>query len=281
MKTRSRKKHGGQICIMAILMLFLIGQVYPIIWLFISSIKPAVEFSNNPFSLPITPTLKNYYRVIYESNMFSYVKNNVIVTGCAIVFIVGLSATVGFALEKFAFEKINARLELLFTIGILIPVQVTLIPLFIYYSNLNVLDTYPGLILPQIGFGLPMSVMLFKSFYSYVPNELIEAGIIDGCSIYRVFGQIIFPMSKNTVVTIVTTYTIFIWNDFIFANTFTRSNNMKTTGVGLQDFIGAYGSTDWGAIFAAVCVTILPILLLYFVMNKQVLSGVSQGAVKG
>lgn len=282
MKTEKRRRpiRWGKVGAAILIGVFLVMMVYPVLWLFISSIKPGIEFSNNPFSLPQAPTLRNYQRVLLESGILSYIKNNVIVTFGSIFFIVLFSATVAFALEKFHFRA-NKRLRALFTAGILIPVQVTLIPLFIYYGRLGILDTYPALILPQVGFGMPMSVMLFCSFYSYIPNELLEAGVIDGCSIYRVFAQIVLPLSKNTMVTVVAIYSIFIWNDFIFANTFTRSNAMKTTGVGLQEFIGAYGSTDWGAIFAAVCVTILPILLLYFLLNRQVIAGVAAGSVKG
>jgi raffinose/stachyose/melibiose transport system permease protein len=123
--------------------------------------------------------------------------------------------------------------------------------------------------------------MIFVSFYSFVPNELLEAAIIDGCSTYRIFLQIIFPLSFNTVITIASMYFILIWNDFIFANTFISDTAAKTVAVGLRDYVGAFGNVDWGSTFAAIAISILPPMLIYFVLNQKVTAGMSLGAIKG
>ena len=121
----------------------------------------------------------------------------------------------------------------------------------------------------------------FVSFYYFVPNELIEAAIIDGCSPIRVFMQIIIPMAKNTFITIAAMYGILIWNDFIFANTFISRNDAKTVAIGLKDYVGAFGNVDWGLTFAAISISILPPLILYFSLNKYVTVGMTAGATKG
>lgn len=123
--------------------------------------------------------------------------------------------------------------------------------------------------------------MLFVSFYSFLPNEIIEAGIVDGCSPYRIFFSIVLPLAKNTVITISSMYTILIWNDFIFANTFISDNNAKTIAVGLKDYIGAFGNVDWGRTYAAIAVSIIPPIVVYFCLNKYVTAGMTMGATKG
>ena len=111
---------------------------------------------------------------------------------------------------------------------------------------MHILNTSFSLILPQVGFALPLSVMLFVSFYSFIPNELIESAIVDGCSPYRTFISIVFPLAKNTVITVASMHSIFIWNDFIFANTFISEQAAKTVALGLKDYVGAFGNVDWG-----------------------------------
>ena len=142
------------------------------------------------------------------------------------------------------------------------------------------LDTWFSLILPQIGFCLPLSIYLFTAFYRYIPNSMLEAAIIDGASVPRSFFSIYFPLSKNTIMTVATVNFISVWNEFVFANTFTLSTSMRTIPVGLKDFVGEYGKVDWGCTFAAITLTLLPLLILYFVFNKSIISGMTAGAIK-
>ena len=206
--------------------------------------------------------------------------NSLKVTGISLLLIIVLSATAGYALSKF---RVRGRRKVysFFTFGIMIPVQITLIPLFIFYSKMGILNTSFALILPQVGFALPLSVMMFVSFYEFVPDELIEAAIVDGCSPFRTFIQIVFPLARNTVITIASMYSILIWNDFIFANTFVSENSAKTVAMGLKDYVGAFGNVDWGATFAAIAISILPPLIIYFALNKWVTAGMTAGATKG
>ena len=122
-------------------------------------------------------------------------------TAISLILIVVLSSTAGYALSKFKVRG-TKTIYSFFTFGIMVPVQITLIPLFIFYSKLGILNTSFSLILPQVGFALPLSVMMFVSFYEFVPNELIEAAVVDGCSPLRTFIQIVFPLARNTVITI-------------------------------------------------------------------------------
>ena len=193
-----------------LIILFLIIQIYPVIWLFIASIKPTVELSSAPFAFPENPTLENFVNVLSDGKIGLYMWNSLKVTGISLILIVALSATAGYALSKFRVRGKKIIFSF-FTFGIMVPVQITLIPLFIFYSDMGILNTSFSLILPQVGFALPLSVMMFVSFYEFVPNELIEAAIVDGCSPFRTFIQIVFPLARNTVITIASMYSILIY----------------------------------------------------------------------
>ena len=134
----------------------------------------------------------------------------------------------------------------LFLIGIIVPVQIALVPLFIDYSTVNLLDTYPSMIIPLAGFALPMSIYLFSSFFEYIPRETYEAASLDGAGPYRIFGLITLPLSVNTVVTVVLVNSIFIWNDFIFANTFVLSEGLKTDPAGAAELHRSHGRRPTG-----------------------------------
>ncbi len=263
-----------------VIILFLLIQVYPVFWVFMASLKPTVELSASPFSLPSAPTFENFIKVIKEGKIWGYMINSVKVTGGSLILIMALSSMAGYALSKFV-SRFNNALYSFFTFGIMIPVQITLIPLFIFYSRMDILNTSFSLILPQVGFALPLSIMMFVSFFTFVPNELIEAATIDGCTPYGIFVKIILPLAKNTFVTIASMYSILIWNDFIFANTFISKDSAKTVAMGLKDYVGAFGNVDWGLTFAAITISILPPMIVYFALNKHVTAGMSAGAVKG
>lgn len=274
------KKNVIKIVFVILILVFLVIQIYPVIWLFIASVKPTVELASEPFAFPKTVTFENFVNVLSDGKIGMYMWNSLKVTGLSLILIVVLSSTAGYALSKFRMRG-KKQIYSFFTFGIMVPVQITLIPLFIFYSNVGILNTSMSLVLPQVGFALPLSVMMFVSFYEFVPNELIEAAIVDGCSPFRTFIQIVFPLARNTVITIASMYSILIWNDFIFTNTFISETNAKTVAMGLKDYVGAFGNVDWGSTFAAIAISILPPLIIYFSLNKWVTAGMTMGATKG
>lgn len=256
-------------------------QVYPLIWLFTTSLRTPHDFaSGNLFGLPREWTFDNYARALGTGNLPLNILNSLIVTVGANILIVVLGMMAAYALEVLGF-RLKGVVRAVFLLGIIVPVQIALVPLFIDYSRIGLLDTYQSMIIPLAAFALPISIYLFSSFYSYIPHETYEAASIDGAGPYRIFGKITLPLSVNTIVTVVLVNSIFIWNDFIFANTFVLSDNLKTIPLGLQNYIGAMGNVDWTATFAAVCVTITPLLLVFLVLNKAIVYGLESGASKG
>ena len=274
------KKKIGKIVFAIVILAFLLIQVYPIIWLFMASVKPTIELSTTPFALPKVVTFENFIKVFSDGKIGIYMWNSLKVTGISLILIIFLSSTVGYALSKFRIRG-KKQIYKFFTFGIMVPVQITLIPLFIFYSKMGILNTSFSLILPQVGFALPLAVMMFVSFYDFVPDELVEAAIVDGCNAGVTFIKIVFPLARNTIITIASMYSILIWNDFIFANTFISDSNAKTVAMGLKDYVGAFGNVDWGLTFAAIVISILPPLIIYFALNKWVTAGMTMGATKG
>lgn len=263
-----------------VVLLLLLVQLFPILWLLASSFRPTLWLTTAPFAPGGPVSLDNYFGIFANSEILLYIRNTAIVTGASLVLIVILAAGAGFALEILE-SRLNKPIAAIFLIGIMIPIQVSLIPLFSTYRSLHLLNSYQALILPQVAFALPLSVLIFQSFYRYIPRELIEAAIVDGCNVYQIFFRIVLPLMRNVVLTVASLNFVFIWNDFIFSNTFTHSVEFKTIAVGLQEFIGAFGATDWGQTFAAICLSLVPVVLVYLLLNKQMMAGLSAGAVKG
>lgn len=280
-RPRRRPRTPFHMLMTVLVIAIVIVQVYPLLWLFLSSIRHENDFaSGNPFALPTSITFSNYTRAFSGGNLGRYILNSVIVTMGANIVIVVMGMMGAYALQVLGFRGSNI-VRSVFLLGIIVPVQIALVPLFVDYSKLNVLNTYQSMIIPLAGFALPMSIYLFSAFFQYIPKDTYEAASLDGAGPYRIFALITLPLSVNTVVTVVLVNSIFIWNDFIFANTFVLSDDMKTVPLGLQNYIGALGKVDWTATFAAVCVTITPLLLIFLVLNKAIIYGLEGGATKG
>lgn len=259
----------------------LILQVYPFLWLLQTSLRDRQDFAAaNPFSIPTDLTLDNVARAVEQGDLLRNILNSLIITGgsCALLVVCGMAGA--YAIQVLGFRG-SALVRGLLLLGIVVPVQVALVPLFLDYSRIGLLDTHLAVMIPLAGFALPMAMYLFLSFFRYIPRELYEAASIDGAGPYRIFFRITLPMSMNTVVTVVMVNAIFIWNDFIFANTFILSEDLKTIPLGLQNYIGAMGNTDWTATFAAVSLTVTPLLLVFLVLNRAMIYGLESGASKG
>ncbi len=277
----SLRRKSGSIAFPALLFIMLAIQIFPILWVLVSSFKTLDEFriGSNPFALPKSLYFGNYVNAIVKSDLLVYFKNSLIVLVFVLLGILVLSSMAGFALEKLRFRFRRAGL-MFFLFGIMVPIQVTLIPLYQIYRELHILDSYVSIILPQVGFGLPVSIFLFVSFFKFMPNEVMESAVMDGASMPRLFVGIVLPMSMNIVVTVATLYGVFAWNEFIFPFTFLNSKDMLTVTLGLRDYVGNYGMTDWGATFSAIMLTVTPTFIVYFLLSKSIISGMTAGAVK-
>lgn len=267
-----------KVVIGGILLLF---QVYPVFYVISSSMKTKDDLRTLPsYALPSSLNFDNYRKVFETSPILNYFKNSIIIVLFVLVLLLVFSSMAGFALNKIDFKG-KRFLRSFFLLGLMLPFQVALIPLFTIFTSLGILNTYSAVALPQVAFSLSFSIQLFDSFNSFLPNDVIEASIIDGCSPMESYIRIVCPMSKNSILTVATMQGVFCWNEFICAYTFTRTTDMKTITLGLNDFVGTFGLTDWGCMYAAITVMILPTFIFYFLASKYMLSGLTAGAVKG
>lgn len=274
------REHCKNALVTLISVLVLVLFVYPLVYTVLNSLKTYDDFVSNPqYALPKLLTWENYEKV-FRSNFLRYFLNSVAIAALVVVFTVVFSAMAAFAIAKLRFRGQKA-MEVFFLLGLMIPYQVVLIPLYITYSKIGLLDTYWALVLPQVAFGMPFSVQLFLAFFADFENDLLEAAVIDGCGIGRAFLSIVVPLCRNIIITIATLRAIFSWNEYVFAYTFIRSKTMMTVVLGLNAFVGEEGLVDWGPTFAAISVTVIPTLIVYMFLNKYMQSGLAEGAVKG
>jgi raffinose/stachyose/melibiose transport system permease protein len=190
-----------------------------------------------------------------------------------------LAAPAAFAIEKLRFAGSQKVLSY-FLLGLMIPVFVSLLPMFQAFNALGLRNTYWAVVLPQVAFNLPMAIYVYRGFMRNIPDALLEPAATDGAGPFRVFISIVAPLSVNATVTIAVFNFMFVWNEFVFANTFLTSDPVRTLPVGLNDFVGQYGKVDYGASYAAIVVSIVPTVLLYLFLNRRVIDGLTAGAVK-
>ncbi|MGF7144912.1 raffinose/stachyose/melibiose transport system permease protein [Anaerotaenia torta] len=256
-------------------------EIYPIFWLITASFKQQYEWTAKPaYALNDGFFWQNYVDAWTRGHMSTYFKNSLINTLVALVFIVYFSVTVGFALTKMNW-KWRERVNAYFGVGIMVPVATALIPLFQIYNKMNLLNSRTGLILVYIAFGLSLSFYLVGGYMRSLPMEIMEASVIDGCGIYKMMWHIVVPLMKNAIVTVLVLQFFFKWNDLIFSMTFISSSALKTVQTGLLYFETEFGAKNWGAIFASVSMSVVPLLILYIALNKKVIEGMTSGAVKG
>lgn len=270
-----------QTAIKIFIILLCIIETYPIFWMLSASFKQQHEWVSSPaYALNKGFYWQNYIDAWTRGHMSTYFFNSLITTLTSLVFIVYFSVTVGFALTKMRW-KMRKAVALFFDMGIMVPVATALIPLFQIYNKTNLLNSRIGLILVYIAFGLSLSFYLISSYMRSLPLEIIEASIIDGCGIFSLMWHIVVPLMKNAIMTILVLQFFFKWNDLLFSMTFISSSNLKTIQTGLLYFENEFGAKNWGAIFASVSMSVMPLLFIYVILNKKVIEGLTSGAVKG
>ncbi len=261
--------------------LLLVIALYPIVWLLLASVKSPHEFSLRPiYALPEGFYFQNYVDAWSSGKFNLYFANSVLVTIPSLLLVVGLSVSTAFGIEIMRWRIKNGIL-LLFLAGILIPGQMVLLPLYTMFYRLNLLDNRWGLIAAYTAFGFPLSVFFFVGYFKSLSHEILEAAIVDGANIYQVFFYVALPMIRNSIFTIGLIQFFFIWNDLLLSLTFISNTKLRTVQAGLLDFVGRFGERDWGPTFASISMSILPTLLIYLILNRFVIRGLTAGAVKG
>jgi len=213
-------------------------------------------------------------------NFAQYAVNSVVTVIPSLFLVLLLGSMAGFALEVLVWKGRGAVL-LTFLAGIMVPTQMILLPLFAAYFRTGLTGTLWPLIITYTATSLPLTVFLMATFFRAVPREVFEAATLDGASIIRSFFLVGLPMVRNALFTVGLVQFFMLWNDLLIALTFTNSGSLRTLQVGLLNFTGQFGSVQYGPLFAAICLNVIGILVIYLFLNKQVQKGLTAGAVKG
>ena len=262
-----------------LLIIFAIMCLYPLVWLFLASFKTNQELYFNTWGLPESWQLSNYLNAIIKGRVLQYFGNSVIIAVSAVVVTVILSTMASYAIARMHW-KLSKAVYGTFLIGMMVPVYGLIIPLFSIFKTMGLLNNHLAVIIPQIALGFPMAIFIICGFMQSIPRELEEAAIIDGCSIFQCFVKIILPIAKPSIVTVAVVQFINVWNDLLLPRIFLTDSDKMTLPVGLTNFQAMY-STDYVGMIAAVIITIIPSIIVYIILHKQIMEGMVAGAVKG
>jgi raffinose/stachyose/melibiose transport system permease protein len=257
--------------------LWLVIVILPIYWIVITSFKSqATYFLQNPFAPPTDPTLENY-RLVIQSDFIHYFVNSVIVTLGAVVPAVLISFMAGYAIVRGSGRSRLLRyVNSMFLMGLAIPLQATIIPVYLIIIRLRLYDTLLAIILPSIAFAIPLSVLVLSNFIRDVPKELFESMRMDGATEWGTLWHLAFPLTRPALVTVTIYNGLAIWNGFLLPLILTQSPTQRTLPLALWTFQGQY-SVNVPAVLASVTLTALPIIVLYAVGRRQLLSGLTAG----
>ena len=253
-------------------------MLYPILVMVFSAFKPTSEIYNSPFSIPDFRNIGNFARILTETSFPAYLANSVVVTGVSILSILTLGSMAAYALGRYRFPG-AAFVFLFFLAGLMVPLKLAIIPLFIQFRGLGLLDTRLSLILLYTAMGLPSAVFILTGFIRTLPQELEDAARMDGASEPRIMLSIMLPLTRPAMVIAAIHNAVPIWNDFFFPLVFIHTDARKTLPQGLTVFMGEF-STDWGALFAGLTLSALPIIVVYLVLSRHFIAGLTSGAVK-
>lgn len=251
---------------------------YPLFNMAISSLKTTREIFQHPFSFPVKVEVGNYRVVWIERGFGRYFANSLIVTFIAMFFVVLLGAMGAYGVSRYRY-RLNTFVYMLFLSGIMLPLKAAIIPLFLLIKNLGLMDTRASVILIFIAMGLPSTVFILAGFMKSIPMDLEYAARIDGCNDWRIFRQVVIPVTTPAIALAAIYNAVPLWNDFFFPLVFLQSDRLKTLPVGLASFFGQY-STNWGLLFTGLSIAILPMLALYLFMSTYFIRGMTAGAIK-
>ncbi|MDZ7801855.1 MAG: carbohydrate ABC transporter permease [Trueperaceae bacterium] len=253
------------------------GMAFPLAWMLYSSLKSNQEIFARPFGLPQDPDWGNWWVAWTTGDLGRLYLNSLLVTGSAVLIVVSLAALAAYAFARLRFPGRDA-LFYLFLIGLLLPPQTVIIPLFSLLRDLGLLNTYWALILPYASWPLALTIFMLRSFYRTLPGELEDAARIDGAGLWTTFWHVMLPLVRPALVTMVILNAVNLWNELLFALLFIQEETMRTLPAGLMAFYG-YHSVDYKLVFAALSIATVPVLIFYFIFQRQIIAGLTVGSL--
>jgi raffinose/stachyose/melibiose transport system permease protein len=270
---RSLAAHGA-------LILYTLIALFPVFVIIVNSFKTRKAIFSDPLALPGPETfsLIGYETVLQQGDFFGYFQNSLIVTVASIFFILLFGAMAAFALSEYRFKG-NTLMGLYLALGIMIPIRIGTVAILELMVATGLVNTLTALILVYTAQGLPLAVFILSEFMRQVSDDLKNAGRIDGLSEYTIFFRLVLPLVRPAMATVAVFNMIPIWNDLWFPLILAPAEEVKTLTLGSQVFIGQF-VTDWNAVLSALALAILPVMVLYVIFSRQLIRGITSGAVK-
>lgn len=269
-----------KILIYIVLVIWTVVNLFPIYWMFTFSLKNNEEiFGENIIGLPKYWLWSNYVKALESGSMFLYFKNSIVVAAVSI-FITTIAALMAtYAMTRLKW-KLSKTTNSFFMLGLTIPMHAAIIPIYIQFAKIHLLNTYWALIIPYAAFSLAMAILICSGFMGEIPKDLDEAAYIDGCGVWGIFFRIIVPLMRPALATIGIYTFLQCWNELMFATIFNSKEAYKTLPTGIKELSGRY-TTEWGPIGAALVVATFPTLVVYIFLSKKIQDSFIAGAIKG
>ncbi|WHX49545.1 carbohydrate ABC transporter permease [Paenibacillus woosongensis] len=261
-----------------LLYLLLLVFLTPFLMIIMNSFKTTQQFVENPLSFPESLRFENYVSAYHNMDFLNSFLNSMIITVVAVLLILFFSAMTGYLFVRFKW-KLNSIIFFAMLASMALPFQVIMIPLVMLYGNMDLLDMKTTLFFMYLGFGVPFGVFTFHGFIKGVPFELEESAFIEGSSRLRTFFQIVLPLLKPVFVTLMVLDVLWIWNDYLLPSLVLLSPSQKTLPLSTYNFFSSY-AVDFAPLMAGLIMTIIPVLILYLFLQKHIIKGITEGALK-
>jgi multiple sugar transport system permease protein len=281
MNTQVRDKTIWQkFMIVVALVVLVVNGVYPLVWIFLTSIKNELELTQVPITyFPQVPNFGNYAQVFQAQPFARFFLNSLVIASLATVLCVTIAAFAAYALARLRL-RYRRIISIVIVAASMFPIVSLIVPLFQIMRGFGWLNTYWSLVIPYATFSLPISTLVLTAFFQGIPEDLESAAMIDGCSRFGALWRVIVPLAAPGVVTAAILAFVNSWNEFLLALTFNSAPDMKTVPVGVMLYQGEF-TFPWPLISAAIIVTIIPIVVLILVFQRRIISGLTAGGVKG
>lgn len=263
-----------------ILLCYTVLALFPILLVLMNSVKSRNAIFDDPLAFPTAETFSmiGYTKVIGKSELWTHFSNSFTVTFVSLVLIVLFGAMAAWALSEYRFKG-SRILKFFFAFGIMVPIRLGSVSILQTMVALNLVNTLTALILVYVAQGLPLAIMILTEFIEQVPSELKDAARCDGVGEVKIFFQVILPLIKPAIATVAVFTMVPVWNDLWFPLILAPSEETQTITLGIQQFVGQY-ATDWNAVLASVSLAIIPVVVLYAIFSRQLIRGITAGAVK-
>ncbi|MFV0465649.1 MAG: carbohydrate ABC transporter permease [Lachnospiraceae bacterium] len=275
----SKSGSVGRTVIYIILSGWAFTTIFPFYWVILNSFKPSSEVLTSSFSLPLEFTWGNYINAFSRLNVLSAYKNSLIISGSVTIGVMLLAAFLSFAMTRYEFKG-KAAISTLLVASLMFPVFSTIIPVFRMIVSWNLLNTNVAVILPQIAGNLSFATLIMIGFMQGISIEMEEAAYMEGASVFQVFGKIIVPLCKPSLSTVAIFSFLWSYNDLFVQKIMIRDNTKFPISTLLEQISSKYG-TDFGLMAASVTIIIIPVIIVYILLQKNIIKGLTAGAIKG